>query len=83
MKYENARDILPDHLLRELQRYVSGKTLYIPNAKTKRQWGEASGARSYYKQRNEEIRRKRAQGHSVDQLAAEYHLSVDSIKKII
>lgn len=53
MKYKNAQDILPDRLLRELQSYVSGEMLYVPNEDSKRQWGEASGARSYYKQRNE------------------------------
>ena len=51
MKYKNAQDILPDRLLRELQSYVSGEMLYVPNEDSKRQWGEASGARSYYKQR--------------------------------
>lgn len=32
MKYRNAQDILPDKLLKELQQYVSGETIYIPNA---------------------------------------------------
>lgn len=27
--HKNARDILPDRLLRELQEYISGETLYI------------------------------------------------------
>ena len=31
MKYKNAQDILPDQLLRELQKYVSGETIYVPN----------------------------------------------------
>lgn len=47
MKYKNAQDILPDHLLRELQQYVSGETLYVPNVREKKPWGESSGARAF------------------------------------
>ena len=56
MKYKNAQDILPDRLLKELQQYVSGETLYIPRRQSRKSWGETSGAREYYKKRNEEIR---------------------------
>lgn len=56
MKYKNAKEILPDKLLAELQQYISGETLYVPNIETKKLWGESSGARSFYKQRNEKIR---------------------------
>lgn len=83
MKYKNAQDVLPDKLLRELQQYVSGETLYIPRAEGRKSWGESSGARSYYKQRNAEIREKYAAGASSEELAEEYGLSVDSIRKIV
>ena len=83
MKYKNAQDILPDRLLRELQQYVSGETLYIPNRQERKSWGESSGAREYYKKRNEEIRRRYQAGVSVERLAEEYHLSLDSIRKIV
>ncbi|TCL58044.1 Mor transcription activator family protein [Kineothrix alysoides] len=83
MKYKNAQDILPDKLLKELQTYVSGETLYIPNTESKKQWGESSGARSYYKQRNAQIREKYMQGGTLEELAKEYNLSIDSIRKII
>ncbi len=83
MKYKNAQDILPDHLLRELQQYVSGETLYVPNVREKKPWGESSGARAFYKKRNEEIRSKYQAGSSPDALAQEYGLSGDSIRKII
>ena len=83
MKYKNAQDILPDRLLRELQQYVSGETLYIPNRQERKSWGESSGAREYYKNRNEEIRRRYRDGVSVERLAEEYHLSLDSIRKIV
>ena len=82
-KYRNAQDVLPDRLLRELQQYAAGETLYIPGIGEKKQWGEASGARTYYKERNASIREKYAAGKSVDALAEEYGLSVDSIRKIV
>ena len=81
--HKNAREILPDRLLRELQEYVSGETLYIPKAQEKKHWGEASGARSYYRQRNAEIRRRYADGITADELCEEYHLSLDTVRKII
>lgn len=33
MKYKNAQDILPDKLLRELQQYISGGVLYVPQCR--------------------------------------------------
>ncbi len=83
MKYRNAQDILPDKLLKELQQYVSGETIYIPNAQSKKEWGSVSGARSFYKQRNESIRQLHLQGKTLEELAEEFNLSVDSIRKIV
>ena len=48
--------IIPDHLLEELQKYVSGETVYIPRSQEKKRWGAVSGARTYYQERNERIR---------------------------
>lgn len=83
MKYKNAQEVLPDRLLKELQQYVSGETIYVPNTQGKKQWGETSGARSYYKQRNEQIRERHQRGSNLEELAEEYNLSVDSIRKIV
>ena len=83
MRYRNAQDILPDKLLKELQRYISGETLYVPRIESKKSWGETSGAREYYKRRNAEIRLRHDEGVDVEELAAAYHLSVDSIRKIL
>ena len=30
MKYENAKELLPEALLKEVQKYAGGKLLYIP-----------------------------------------------------
>ncbi|BFH62047.1 CD3324 family protein [Paenibacillus azoreducens] len=82
MKYENASDILPEELLKEIQKYAAGKLLYIP-AEEKRAWGEMSGYRNQLQRRNFMIRNKYAHGMTVSELADEYFLSLDSIKKII
>lgn len=83
MRYRKASDILPDHLLREVQKYAAGETLYFPKDKERKQWGEASGAREYFRQRNEEIRQKYLQKTSIDRLADEYCLSVETVRKIV
>lgn len=43
MKYRNASDILPDELLKELQKYASGETLYIPSNIERKKWGMILG----------------------------------------
>lgn len=84
MKYRNAADIFPDELLKEIQKYTSGETIYIPVESSRKQWGESSGARHFYQQRNAEIRHKYfIEKHKPAQLAVEYGLSEDTIKKII
>lgn len=83
MKYENASDILPQALLKEIQKYAAGKLLYIPSGEVKRAWGEASGYRAQLKKRNRMIRNKYAHGITISELADENFLSLDSIKKII
>jgi Mor family transcriptional regulator len=83
MKCKNASDILPDELLKELQKYVSGETLYVPSDKERKKWGSGSGARRFYEQRNDEIRYKFFHKASIEQLAEEYCLSFETIRKIV
>lgn len=82
MKYENAKDLLPPQLLRQVQKYAAGKTLYIPSM-GHASWGEATGYRRYLAHRNRDIRAAFRQGVSQDALAEQYCLSTDSIRKII
>lgn len=84
MIYKNGRDVLPPRLLEELQKYISGEMIYIPKPGEKRAgWGEVSGARRQLAKRNEEICRHYAEGWTVADLERKYHLSGDSIRKII
>ncbi len=83
MKYVNAAEILPEKLLRELQTYIDGDVLYVPKASAKKEWGTASGSRTFYKERNREIRRLYKEGYSVDVLMKQYSLAYSTIKKII
>ena len=83
MKYRNASDILPDKLLKEIQRYASGEMLYIPNDDERKKWGQGTGARQFYKERNEEIRQKYFHKTSLQELADEYSLSYETIRKIV
>ena len=83
MKYRNASDILPDELLKEIQKYTSGEALYIPSNIEHKKWGHSSGARIFYEQRNEELRYKFSQKASIDELAEEYCLSTETIRKIV
>lgn len=83
MKCKNAADVLPDELLKELQKYVSGESLYIPSDKERKKWGSGFGARKFYAQRNEEIQYKFFHNMSIEELAEEYSLSTETIRKIV
>lgn len=83
MKYKNAAHVLPDELLKEVQKYVTGEAIYIPKQEEKRKWGEGSGARQFYRERNERIRTDYEGGMSLDELMEKYALSIDSIRRII
>ena len=83
MQYKNASHVLPDELLKEIQKYVSGEVIYIPGAKEKKKWGEGSGARAYYKERNEKIKVDYQNGVTLDELEEKYALSQDRLRHII
>jgi len=84
MKYRNASEILPDGLLKELQKYAPGEILYVPSDKARKKWGAVTGARHFYEQRNEEIRHKFFHlKRSMDALCEEYGLSDETVRKIL
>lgn len=84
MKYRNASEIFPDELLKEIQKYSSGELVYIPQTTGRKNWGEGSGARTFYTQRNHDIRNKfQHEKKKISELADEYNLSPDTIKRIV
>jgi len=83
MKYKNASDVLPEDLLKEVQKYVAGETLYFPKDKERKKWGETSGSRIFFEERNAEIRAKYLQKISIEHLSDEYNLSAETIRKIV
>ena len=83
MKYKNASDVLPEGLLKEVQKYAAGETLYFPKDMVRQKWGEKTGARTFFQERNAEIRQKYLQKMSIEHLADEYCLSVETIRKIV
>lgn len=83
MNYENAADILPEDLLKRVQKFAAGKLIYVPETTEKRPWGETSGYKQYLTERNQVIKEKFISGSTIENLADEYNLSVESIKKIV
>jgi len=84
MKYRNASEILPDELLKELQKYAPGEIFYVPSDKKRKKWGADTGAKRFYEQRNEEIRHKYFHLKIViDVLCEEYGLSDETIRKVL
>jgi len=43
MSQLNGKDIFPEKLLKQIQRYVAGESVYIPAKGKRRSWGETSG----------------------------------------
>ncbi len=83
MGYRNAQEIFPEALLRQIQRYVSGETIYIPAGRERKSWGETSGYQQYIRERNAAIRDSFAAGQSMEALMERYALSFDTIKRIV
>ena len=84
MKYINANEILPDVLVKELQKYVQAGYIYIPaKSEQHRSWGELSGYRRELERRNKAILAEYHRGVPVGELADRYCPSVYAIRKII
>ncbi len=83
MKYENAKDILPAKLLEEVQKYAGGKLIYIPKNEKTKGWGEASGYRERLNKRNTAICSRYMAGQSIMEIAEEFFLSPETIKKLV
>lgn len=84
MKYEKVQEVLPEELVKMIQKYVDGKYLYIPRKnENHKAWGENSGIRTSLKVKNNEIYQKYLSGATINALSEEYYLSEKSIRRII
>ncbi len=83
-KYLNAKEVLPEDLLRKVQEHIQGAQLYVPRPTTSRRgWGKVNGTHARLKRRNDSIRRDHEEGMSIPELMDRYYLGYDSIRKII
>lgn len=84
MSYINAVEALPEDLIREIQKYVDGKVLYIPRkAENSVAWGERNGTKDRLAKRNKEIVSRFYSGESITELGNVYFLSEKRIQGII
>lgn len=84
MKYKKAEDIFPKELLDKIQEHVQGELIYIPKIKsTHKKWGENTNSKALVAKRNAQIQLLYRNGVKIEDLAKQYFLSVESIKKII
>jgi len=74
---------LPKTLILQIQQYVGGSIIYIPQKDNdKKSCGTSTNSRSEITERNNEIKAKK-NGATIDDLMSECHLSYDTIKSII
>ena len=84
MGYRNAEDILPQELILQIQNYVAGENIYIPQKKNNRRgWGSQTDICQELDQRNHQILTDYKNGMSVNKLAEKYFLSDKSIRRIL
>lgn len=83
MGYKKGVEVLPAHLLEEVQKYIDGVLVYIPKKGKKVGWGYSSGMRKVLDKRNDMIIKLFKEGKSIDDLADSFFLSEETIKKIV
>ena len=84
MSYIKAEEILPEDLIRRIQQYCDGVSIYIPRREeNRRAWGCGTTYRQELRLRNDRIRADAARGEDAKTLAGRYHLSEKSIRRIL
>lgn len=84
MSYAKAEDVLPKHLVEEIQQYVDGQLLYIPRKnENSMSWGEKSGTREKLVERNQTIVSRYYSGETIEELSKAYYLSEKRIRGIV
>lgn len=83
MRYKKGAEVLPAHLLEEVQKYVDGGLVYIPKKSKRVGWGHLTGSRKLLEERNREILELYKNGIPINEIANIYYLSEETIRKII
>lgn len=84
MSYVNAKDVLPDSLVQEIQKYVDGQNIYIPRiGENTKSWGEKSGTRDKLTERNQKIVELYYSGESISKISKTFFLSDKTVQGII
>lgn len=84
MGYRRADEILPDDILKMLQKYVSGESIYVPkDTDTRQKWGANTGTRERLYLRNKQILIEYQQGITTKELAQRYYLTEKSVQRIL
>ncbi|MFD1677050.1 CD3324 family protein [Alicyclobacillus fodiniaquatilis] len=81
-RYINAREVLPAELIKEIQKYVKGQHLYIPQTE-REDWGASTGSKAAYQKRNTKILELYNSGVSIIELTEMYGLSEERVRNII
>lgn len=84
MKHVDAQTVLPPNLLDAVQAYVQGTYIYIPvRPKKRRPWGAGTAYRRELALRDQLIFTRRLEGVSVPSLARIFHLSEQTVRRIV
>lgn len=84
MKYINGKNIFPEELLNEIRKYTEGAYVYIPKSDSgKNKWGENTNFHREMELRNEHVYDKYLEGLEIEKITDYYHLSAQSVRRII
>ena len=84
MSYVNAKDVLPEKFVKEIQKYIDGQLIYIPRkSENSLLWGEKNGTKEKLAERNQMIVNRYYSGQTIAELSEEYFLSEKRIRGII
>lgn len=84
MGYKRADEILPEDILRMLQKYVSGETIYVPKREeSRKKWGINTGAQENLRRRNRQMFSEYQNGTTAKELAEKYYLTEKSVQRIL
>jgi Ser/Thr protein kinase RdoA (MazF antagonist) len=84
LKYVNGKEILPEELLDEIRKYAEGVYIYIPKSDSKKsKWGERTNYHREMELRNQHIYDKYLEGIKISVISECYHLSSQSVRRII